>query len=57
MLNTFIGVSAVGSALVGVIALILGLLAFFGGDFVGAGALLIAASLGFGLLANAVLGK
>ena len=57
MLNTFIGIGAVGSALVGVVALILGLLAFFGGDFSAAGALLIAAALGFGMLANAVLGK
>ena len=57
MLNTFIGIGAVGSALVGVLALILGLLAFFGGEFVGAGVLLIAAALGFGMLTNAVLGK
>ena len=57
MFNTFIGIGAVGSALVGVIALILGLLAFFGGDFQASGALLIGAALAFGLLLNAVLGK
>ncbi len=53
--NIIVGLGAVGPAIVGITAYIAALFAFASADFTGAGALLIAAALAFGLLAHAVL--
>jgi hypothetical protein len=53
-LDTIIGLAAIGSSITGVASLIVAIFPFFNGEFVAAGACLIAAALSFGLLANAV---
>lgn len=54
-LNIFIGLATVGSAAVGAVGLLIGILGLFSGEATAAGISLIAAGLAFGLLANAVL--
>ena len=54
-MNAALAASIIGSTLTGFAAFMLGLLAFVRGSPVGAGALLGAAALAFGLLANAML--
>ena len=49
--------AAIGPVVVGVTSLIAALSTFFGGDYVGAGVLMIASALSFGLLSLAVFGK
>ena len=49
-----VGLAIHGSALVGTIGLLLGLVAFIGGEWDAAGACLIAAAIAFGALANAL---
>ncbi len=56
-LGTVLGLAAIGSAVVGIAGFIGALIPFFNGDFVGAGVLLAASALAFGLLSIAVLGK
>jgi hypothetical protein len=55
MLGFLIGLVAVGSGLVGILALVGGLITFFLGEYLAAGGLTIGAALAFGLLANALL--
>jgi hypothetical protein len=55
ILNSIIGLVAIGSSLTGVLALIGGLATFFLGEYLAAGGLTIGAALAFGLLANALL--
>ena len=55
--NALMGLAAVGSAITGVISFVAAWLPMFGGDFAGAGLLLIASALSFGLFAIAVFGK
>jgi hypothetical protein len=55
--DTVVGVAVVGSVVTGVAGLIAALFPFFSADFSGAGILLIAAALSFGLLGLAVLGR
>ena len=56
-LGTVLGLAAIGPAIVGIVGLIAALFLFFSGDFIGAGVLLAASALSFGLLSVAVLGK
>jgi hypothetical protein len=55
MLGFLIGLVAIGSGLVGILALIAALITFFMEEYLAAGGLTIGAALAFGLLANAVL--
>ncbi|HUW95556.1 MAG TPA: hypothetical protein VMW58_07190 [Anaerolineae bacterium] len=55
--DSVLGVVVIGSVVTGVASLIAALFPFFSADFVGAGVLLIAAALSFGLLGVAVLGR
>jgi len=55
--STILGFAASGPVLVGVVGFVGALLPLFSGDFIGAGVLLIASGLAFGLLAVAVLGR
>jgi hypothetical protein len=55
MLGFLIGLVAIGSGLVGILALIGGLITFFLGEYLASGGLTIGAALAFGLLANALL--
>ena len=54
-LNTVIGLSILGSILVGVASLLAAVAAFVEGEYTAVGVCLAAAALSFGLLANAVL--
>ena len=56
-LGTVLGLAAFGPALVGIAGFIGALIAFFSGEYVGAGVLLAASALAFGFLSVAVLGK
>lgn len=56
-LNTIIGVATIGPVIVGIVSFVGALIPFFNGNYAGAGVLLIASALSFGLLSNAVLGK
>jgi len=49
------GLAIIGTCIIGVASLIAALFAFLNGDFTAVGVCLMAASLSFGLLANAVL--
>ena len=49
-----VGLAVYGSALVGIIGLLVGLVALIGGQWEAAGACLIAAAIAFGALANAL---
>ena len=55
--GTVLGMAALGPVIVGIAAFVGALFPFFNGDFVGAGVLLVASALAFGLLSVAVLGK
>lgn len=55
--NTIIGLAATGAAVTGILSAVAALLPMFSGEFLAAGVLLIAASLSFGMLSIAVLGK
>ena len=55
--DSVLGVVVIGSVVTGVASLIAALFPFFSADFVGAGVLLIAAALSFGLLGIAVIGR
>ena len=55
--DSVLGVVVIGSVVTGVASLIAALFPFFSADFVGAGVLLIAAALSFGLFGVAVLGR
>lgn len=57
LLNMLVGLAVVGAPAVGIVALVAGLVAFFSGEFIGAGMLLFASAIAFGLFAQAVLGK
>ncbi len=57
VLGTVLGLAAIGPAIVGIAGFIGALFPFFNGDFVGAGILLAASALSFGLLSVAVMGK
>ena len=48
--NALIGLAALGSAFIGIVSFVAALFPMFGGDFVGAGFLLIASALSFGVL-------
>jgi hypothetical protein len=54
-LDAIIGLAALGSAVTGVISLVVALFPFLSGEFLAAGVCLLAAALSFGLLAIAVL--
>jgi hypothetical protein len=49
-----LGIALGGGFVTGILSLILAALPFFGGDFIPAGILLIAAALSFGLIAIAI---
>jgi len=51
-----VDLAAIGPVVVGIVSLIAALFPFFSGDYVGAGLLLIASALSFGLLSLATLG-
>ena len=55
--DSVVGVAVIGSVVTGVVSLLAALFPFFGADFAGAGILLVAAALSFGLLSLAVLGR
>jgi len=55
--DSVVGVVVIGSVVTGVAGLIAALFSFFSADFAGAGVLLIAAALSFGLLGIAVMGR
>jgi hypothetical protein len=55
--NALMGLAAVGSAFTGVISFVAAWFPMFSGDFAGAGLLLIASALSFGLFSIAVFGK
>ena len=55
--DSVVGVAVIGSVVTGVASLIAALFPFFSADFTGAGVLLIAAALSFGLLGMAVIGR
>jgi len=55
--DSVVGVVVIGSVVTGVAGLIAALFSFFRADFAGAGVLLIAAALSFGLLGIAVIGR
>lgn len=52
----FFALAVIGAAGTAVLALVVGLLVGFGGDWAGTGPLMIAAALGFGLLLLALIG-
>ncbi|NKB88823.1 MAG: hypothetical protein GKS06_11455 [Acidobacteria bacterium] len=54
-LNTLIGLATAGTAVVGLFALVGGLLVFTAGEFVAAALFLLAAAVAFGALAIALL--
>jgi len=54
-LDAIIGLAALGSAVTGVVSVVVALFPLFSGEFLAAGVCLLAAALSFGLLANAVL--
>ena len=55
--DSVMGVAVIGSVVAGVASLVAALFPFFSADYVGAGLLLIAAGLSFGLLGIAVFGR
>jgi len=55
--NALVGLTAVGSALIGVVSFVAAFFPMLSGDFVGAGLILIASALSFGLLAIAIFGR
>jgi hypothetical protein len=57
LLNTLVGLAVVGAPAVGIVGLVAGFIGLFAGEFIGAGLLLIASAIAFGLFAQAVLGK
>jgi len=56
-LNTILGLTIVGCAVVGIVSLLAAAFPIFGGDPFGAGMLLAASALAFGSLARALLGR
>jgi hypothetical protein len=54
-LNTIIGITTLGSTIVGIAGFLAAIAAFAEGDYVAVGACLVAAALSSGLLAHAVL--
>ena len=56
-LGTVLGLAAIGPPIVGIASFIAALFPFLSGDFVGAGMLLIASALSFGLFSVAVHGN
>jgi len=55
--NALVGLTAVGSAFIGVVSFVAAFFPMLSGDFVGAGLILIASALSFGLLAIAIFGR
>ena len=55
MVEKYIGITATFSSIVGFIALLVAVVAFFSSDYSAAGLSLIAAALGFGLVSQAIL--
>ena len=55
--DSVVGVAVIGSVVTGVASLIAALFPFFSADYAGAGVLLIAAALSFGLLGIAIIGR
>jgi hypothetical protein len=54
--NSLIGIAVIGAVITGIAGLLAALASVIGGDWLAAGACLIAAALAFGLLASALLG-
>ncbi len=57
LVNTIVGLAAIGAAFIGVLSFIAAFFPFFSEDYVATGLLLIASALAFGLLSVAVLGR
>lgn len=56
-LDTIIGLAAIGTPVIGMLSFIAAFFPLLSGDFAGAGMLLTASALSFGLLSVAVLGR
>ena len=57
LVNTIIGLSIIGAAVIGVVSFIAAFFPFFSEDYAAAGLMLIASALSLGLLSMAVLGR
>ncbi len=54
--NSLVGISTIGGVITGIVGLLIALVSVLSGEWLAAGACLIAAALAFGLLAGALLG-